>query len=96
MRRINSQAAIHESRRIRSSSRGPGFSPSNINNSKSDSAQLLTAGKVCREGFHHWCWESWTSLPSNSLDLHHTQRQQDEILDGLPVFISLKKNSSNG
>ena len=34
-------------------------------------------------------------LPLDSLDLHHTQRQQGEILDWPYVLISLKENSSN-
>ena len=35
-------------------------------------------------------------LPINSLDSHHTQRKQDEVLDRLYVLIFLKENSLNG
>ena len=35
-------------------------------------------------------------LPPDSLELHHTQRQQDEILYWLHVLISFKENSSTG
>ena len=35
-------------------------------------------------------------LRINSPELHHTKRQQDEILGSPHVFISVKENSSNG
>ena len=79
----NSQALIHESRLVRCFPGAPAFSRSNINNPKCGSAQeLFIAGR--RSSENHCVigvGNLGLPLPPNSLDLHHTQRQQDEFLD---------------
>ena len=79
----NSQAGVHESRLVRGSPRDPRFSRSNINNFKCGSAQcLVIAGRKTAENISAIDVRNLGQpLPSNSLDLHHTQRQQDKTLD---------------
>ena len=66
----NSQADIHESSLVRCCLHDPGFSQRL--NSKCNSAEDLSIiGVETVE----------VPLPINSLDSHHTQRKQDEVLD---------------
>ena len=74
------------------------YSQGNICNSKGDSVQELFitgrryAEKLSANGFDNL----GLSLPSISLDLHHSQIRQNEILDWPHILIPLKDNLSSG
>ena len=79
---INSLAAIHEFKLVRYSLRNPRFSQSNVNNFKCNSAQqLFIADRRSAEKLSTIGVENLELPLPNSLGLHRTQRQQDEILN---------------
>ena len=57
------------------------------------SKTYYSSNKVWEETFHHWGYTKGSLLPlsPNFLDLHQTQKQQDEILESPRVLISLSK-----
>ena len=77
----NSQAAIHETRFVRCFPCAPGFSQS-VNSKCVSAQQLFIAGKRSAEELPTIdVGNLGHPLLINSLDLHHTQIQQGEILN---------------